>query len=122
MPKETWCRHYNGVGNSKTCKIGVLYESVRDASVRPNRFPCYDPVARDNCSKYEGYTAEEIAADEAQLQTWISNFNAFMQRETEDCPQCHKPVTGLSQVGRCVYARPCGCRVCQGQVPKAWKA
>lgn len=32
------------------------------------------------------------------------------------CPTCHEPVEQKDQVGRCVYARPCGHRMFEGKV------
>lgn len=34
------------------------------------------------------------------------------------CPICHKPAESEDQVGRCVYARPCGHRMFQGKARK----
>lgn len=45
----------------------------------------------------------------------------FETRESEDCQNCGNHVGQLEQVGRCVYARPCGCRIWQGTVPEAWR-
>ncbi len=41
-------------------------------------------------------------------------------REIEDCFLCGKHITRMEKIGRCTYARPCGCRLWQGQVPDAW--
>lgn len=46
---------------------------------------------------------------------------SFETRESEDCPNCGNHVGLLEQIGRCVYARPCGCRIWQGSVPEAWR-
>lgn len=35
--------------------------------------------------------------------------------------QKRNEVETLGQVGRCIYARPCGCRIMQGRVPEVWK-
>ncbi len=45
----------------------------------------------------------------------------FLERRTEQCWTCKGPIAHLDQVGRCVYARPCGCRLWRGEVPKAWR-
>ena len=35
------------------------------------------------------------------------------------CPRCQQPLTGEKQVGPCVYAEPCGCRLWQGQARRS---
>jgi len=122
MANDRWCRYYNGVGNSPTCEKGIAYESVRttDDTGRA-RWPCYDPVVRSCCGSFKGYTPEEIAADEAQVEMFLVKLRALDARETEDCIQCGARVERMEQVGRSVYARPCGCRLWQGRVPDAWK-
>lgn len=55
------------------------------------------------------------------LADYFRNFTAFMKKEHQNCPQCCQHVTSIEQVGRCVYAKPCGCRVYQGKVPEVWQ-
>lgn len=38
--------------------------------------------------------------------------------EGKVCPHCKQPIEKREQVGRCVYARPCGCRLYQGKLKK----
>ena len=45
----------------------------------------------------------------------------FETRESEDCPVCGAHVHSLIQIGVCVYARPCRCRLWQGTIPEAWR-
>ncbi len=116
-----WCRHYNGVGNSDTCRVGVRYEDVVDTSQRPARRPCYVPEVRDRCAAYEDYTPEEIEKRNQVVVAGLIRLAQFVSRESENCPQCGQHIDRVEQVGRCVYARPCGCRVFQGRVPDAWK-
>ena len=116
-----WCRHYNGVGNYPKCNAGVTYEDVKDTSQQPYRWPCYDPDVRHMCASFDGWTQEEIDAQNAAITEFLNKQNAFWLRESEDCPQCGKHVERLEQVGRCAYARPCNCRVAQGRVPVVWK-
>lgn len=51
----------------------------------------------------------------------FTNIISFLERETEDCPHCGKHATGCEQIGRSVYARPCGCRVAQARLHDNWK-
>jgi len=41
----------------------------------------------------------------------------FASAEAGICPICQTPIERKKQVGRCVYAEPCGCRLWQGFVP-----
>jgi hypothetical protein len=52
---------------------------------------------------------------------FLLGITAFEGRETEDCPRCGNHVDSLEEIGRCVYARPCNCRLWQGGVPDVWK-
>ena len=52
---------------------------------------------------------------------YMLSMMSFENRETEDCPACDQHVDKLDKIGRCVYARPCGCRIWQGNIPAAWK-
>jgi len=45
----------------------------------------------------------------------------LMSRESDTCPRCGQTLTGMEQIGRCVYGKPCGCRLWQGEVPEAWR-
>lgn len=58
---------------------------------------------------------------EKALSEFMVKLVAFNKRETDLCIHCGKKVTALQKIGRCVYARPCGCRLWQGTVPDAWK-
>lgn len=117
-----WCRYYSGYGNGPVCKIGVLYESIKEIhEERPiHRFPCFE-VNVNTCEKREYYTDEEWAQHEKALADRLDQFRAFMSREQEYCFHCGRPVTSLQQVGRCVYANPCGCRMWRGKIPDVWK-
>ena len=120
--KTNQCRHFTGMLN-RTCGKCHVYVEVRDDNaIFPNNFPCDGSVA--TCPDYEPRTEEEIAAEEAEVMQiaseMFSRMITFENRETEDCPQCSKHVDKLEQVGRCVYARPCNCRVWQGVVPEKW--
>lgn len=116
---EGWCRHFTGIQH-ETCEQGIKYNEVRIPS-SPARFPCIHDDARGQCAQFVPYTQAEIAAANASVADFLTRMSAFDRRETEDCPHCKQHVTALRQVGRCVYADPCGCRVWQGRIPEAWK-
>lgn len=121
MTKEFRCRHFTGVIHNKTCNAGIAYDSVRDESDRPYKWPCIHPDASTSCASFMPYTPEELAEQNRLVENFLENMAAFEARETEACIQCGKHVDRLDKVGRCVYARPCNCRLWQGAVPDAWK-
>jgi hypothetical protein len=117
----TWCRHYRASANNDTCNAGVDYKTVRvyekdNPLVRKGfgvDMPCWNEALK-NCPLQEWPSAEEQAeemrqAGEAFLK-WITNL------ESNICNECGAPVESEQQVGRCVYARPCGHRLYQGKV------
>lgn len=59
--------------------------------------------------------------DKKLIEAFFARFNKFLTRETEDCPYCGEPVTSCKQVGKAIYADPCGCRIGQGFVPQVWR-
>jgi len=59
--------------------------------------------------------------NEQIIEEFLENLAIFSARETENCIICQLPVKVLKQIGRCVYAYPCGCRLWQGKIPEAWK-
>ena len=119
--KDDWCKHYNGVGNSSTCKVGVAYDTVRDTSQKPFRWCCIHADAKTECALREEYTPEEIAEQQRQIAAVFVRMAAFLDGEGDECPHCGAKIESAEQVGRCVYARPCGCRVVQGKLPERWK-
>lgn len=46
---------------------------------------------------------------------------AQMSGDSKACLHCGADIDSLQQVGRSVYAHPCGCRQYQGIVPAAWQ-
>lgn len=66
-------------------------------------------------------TPEQEAELKVVLQ-FVELLQEVARREHDTCPYCTTPIDILQQVGRSVYARPCGCRLWQGYVPEAWCA
>lgn len=119
------CRHFTGTAE-ETCAKGVNYMSVRDTSGEGMaRFPCLGAgnwrPCNTTCESFELYTKEELDEQDREVAAILLSLMDFEKRVTEDCPHCGKHVDRLDQVGRCVYARPCNCRVWQGRVPQAWR-
>ncbi len=116
-----FCRFYpsGGRADNTHCEANIDMDSVRDASV-PYRYPCFDPSVSHLCPHHAPYTAQERAEQLRGVADVLRQMNAFEARTSEACPHCGAHVTALDQVGKCVYARPCGCRIGQMNVPSAW--
>lgn len=118
------CIHYNGIlgpgmVRHLTCKAGVAYADVTDDQ---RRNPCHstdfngDPCSCTIvCPSAEFLTEEQAKAKEAAARDRLRQ--RFADIEAGICPHHKRPIT-LRQVGRCVYAEPCGCRLYQGTLPK----
>lgn len=106
------CRHFNGVQN-KVCKAGIEYA----AFYRKGSIPCLpDEQGKtpQRCDQFAYKTVEELEEHDRQVaeavSKWLKNFAAGM------CPHCGRKIEQKKQVGRCVYAEPCGCRLYQGKL------
>lgn len=121
MANRRSCRHFTGIQNDK-CEAGVEYTAVR--FVPPQgmyRWPCTDPSLRSMCPLFAEYTDAEIKAFDHELAAVLNKLAAFERGESDACLECGEKVTQMRQVGRCVYAEPCGHRLWQGRIPTAWK-
>ena len=116
-----FCRHFHGMHKDKPCDQGLDPDQFRDRA-KPATLPCHTTERHHECPAFAGYTAEEIAEDDRAIADFIVRLAAQHSGQSDKCVHCEKPIEKLEQVGRCVYARPCGCRQFQGKVPAAWKA
>lgn len=121
-PDEQWrgrmwrCKYFNGIQH-KTCGKGVLYMDVRQSSppTLPAEFPCTSGNGtKTKCLLAEFPSEAEAMAEEAEIQTFIKVFFDDLKRGV--CPHCQTAIEKRQQVGRCVYAEPCGHRLYQGKV------
>lgn len=109
------CTHFNGLMN-KTCKAGVTYDAVkRQGEPMRASLPCFIAGESVPCAERYFPTEEEAKAQEAESEAHIKAY--FEDIHNGICPICKKPIT-KKQVGRCVYADPCGHRLYQGTLPK----
>ena len=110
-----WCKHYRAMAFNDTCEIGIAYESVRANKTPGLPFPC---VSREyhTCPAAVYPTPEECAAHDAEIAAFVTKFATDL--ESDICPHCGQKIEHWKQIGRCVYAEPCGDRLYQGQVPK----
>lgn len=118
---DIFCRHFPPMGiMNDTCKVGINMQSVADPEARPLRLPCNDPSAKHLCARREEYTDEEIADQNRALGEFLKKLDAVAFGLDSECPHCGAHIEAMAQVGKCVYARPCGCRQYQGKVPDKW--
>ncbi len=59
---------------------------------------------------------EEVAEKEREANAVLQEFLDNLANNI--CPHCKTPIAEKRQVGRCVYARPCGHRLYQGKLKK----
>lgn len=106
------CRHFNGLMNDR-CEANIAYKPFKgNMPCLPKYVPTDTPA--NSCPSFELYTEAEIDAQEAAT---VVAFKAYVDNLSNDiCPHCHTPITNKRQVGRCVYADPCGCRLYQGRL------
>ena len=135
MLHEDTCKFFNGSINTH-CEAGVAYRDVTpdpdDIDGSAFRRPCIDWELwnerkgkvwdndgqkqnwerRGHCPKRTVPTAEEVVEDEARCEAVFKEWSENITNNI--CPTHKVPIT-KKQVGRCVYAEPCGCRLYQGK-------
>jgi hypothetical protein len=55
---------------------------------------------------------EEMTKEEKRI---IADFLTRLA-EGKECPHCHTTIERKEQIGRCIYAQPCGHRLYQGKL------
>lgn len=107
------CRHFRGIQYT-TCNAGVQRRTL------PMPIPCL-PAFSDRyettCPLFAFKTDEEIEKREHDFEKWWAEFESNLKANI--CPHCKAPITKKVQVGQCVYAEPCGCRLYQGRLAGA---
>lgn len=56
------CKHFSGIMD-KCCRVGILYEDVRDNNTRPYTFPCFKDSGLHTCPMVEFKTQTEVEAE-----------------------------------------------------------
>ena len=106
------CRHFNGIQNDR-CNVGVPYEQFIVSGL-----PCFKSGGCSHlCPSASFFSHEEVAEQERETNEQVRAFLAEMT-EGKTCIICHALIENRYQVGRCVYANPCGHRQYQGTLPK----
>lgn len=67
-----------------------------------------------------GYTETNKDADDL-VKEYVEWSWAFHEHKVDYCFHCKRKIETVKQVGRCVYAYPCGDRLYQGKIPESWK-
>lgn len=112
--RDDRCVHYDGVIHD-VCRAGVAYAAVRGPSVAGTLpYPCFRGREELPCAARRFPTAEENAVRAADLEAALARWSAALDRD--ECPECGQAIGEYRQVGRCVYADPCGHRLFQGRV------
>lgn len=110
------CRHFNGIYGG-ICEAGIRYESIR-SDFTLKSYPCFKKNnLAERCSSCSFLSEEEVAAEVKRTEEHMAAFLTELA-EGKTCPHCHAPIEKRRQVGRCVYAEPCGHRQYQGRLPK----
>lgn len=120
------CIHNNGVielgpGMKRRthCKAGYEYDAATDDD---KRMACFTHDIHGgpqscgvSCPGATFLTEEEAKEKEEKAHAGVRRY--FEDINAGICPNHKQPIT-MRQVGRCVYADPCGCRLYQGTLPK----
>lgn len=113
MARE-FCKHYQAMSDHDKCKIGIEYKSLQvNRTTDGVGFPCWHEKYK-GCPSAIYPTPEEKAEDDRRLSEWLASFQTKLDNNI--CPHCDQPIGNKQQVGRCVYAYPCGCRLYQGKL------
>lgn len=59
--------------------------------------------------------------DRPFIRQFLQDLMGLSEGTIDTCPHCKQTVENLKQVGRSVYAQPCGHRLYQGFIPPNWK-
>lgn len=117
MLSKDRCKHFTGYQNI-VCEAGVTYRSLVGGPDQGwlRRLPCLLGDGQHDqpiCERFELPTDDEIAADKARVDALVAE---TVRRINEGlCPECGEKPARERQVGRCVYAEPCGHRMYQGR-------
>ena len=112
------CRHFTGLHRTH-CSAAIEYKSLDRKKFRD--LPCIFHDYKHKCKKWAVRTTEDIEEIERSIRDSLEAMASFQNRKTDQCIVCGQPITAMEQVRRCVYAKPCGCRLWQGAIPDAWK-
>jgi hypothetical protein len=107
-----WCKHFNGIHNDR-CRVGIAYHDARF----DKRLPCIksDGCVRP-CASAQFPSEQEVAERAERERNAAARYFELLAKDI--CPTCEQSVEKHQQVGRSVYAEPCGHRLYQGKATK----
>lgn len=111
---KSGCKHFTGIQNDQ-CAAGIAYKQFLYHNY--DKFPCRvrdDGTFTGACTAFEFHTVEEIEQEEKDIAQAIAQWASNLEQGI--CPHCGTRIEHKRQIGRCVYADPCGCRLYQGRV------
>jgi len=124
------CKHFTGL-IYESCKNKIVYNLVRikpeelkdEAPAFQYAYACFKKddkffEAPHPCAFREFYNEEEIDAQDKERLEKLNQY--FKDVENDICPN-HKTPMVQKQIGSCIYAMPCGCRIGQGKLSKNYK-
>lgn len=112
------CKFFTGY-QSIVCEAGIEYRPLVGGLDFGwlTRLPCLSDGRQHDqvtCDKREFPTDEEVAESHHQMQEASRRFTQALADGI--CPHCTTKIEKKRQVGPCVYADPCGCRLYHGRV------
>lgn len=107
-----WCTYFNGV-HHEACRAGIAYKDVQ----LDGRLPCLKDDGGVTLCPFMTFPTEQEAATHAQKEKETAT-HALRLLGSGFCPHCHAKIEREQQVGRSVYAVPCGHRLYQGRARK----
>jgi hypothetical protein len=78
------CKHFTRLHFNKCCALGVDYDTVRDQSASPYRWACFGDGTHIPCALREFPTAEEVAAEEAEIEQCMTRSLTAMKAVAVD--------------------------------------
>jgi hypothetical protein len=103
------CIHYRAMSEHLTCEVGIVY---KDQAPGWLHHACHGG-ADSPCAVGQYKTREDAEADTYALDEYLAG--RFEQLNNNICPTHNIPIT-KQQVGCCVYAKECGCRLYHGKI------
>jgi hypothetical protein len=118
MTKAGWCIYYTGLlgrigenEDERRCKAGMLYADVKGRKETGGvSVPCVPNLdaGLTTCPLYAPRSEEQAAEEMRREMEHMTTHFAVVAAGY--CPHCGKPMR-QEQIGRCVYAKPCGHRL-----------
>lgn len=106
---RAWCKHYRGMSGKTQCEAGVEFASLPNRGTKEftKSCPCFGPDQSGTCEKAEYPTAEEMAAEDREIEERCINLGKARRAIVEhlggpwtkgtpvgageiDCPVCGK--------------------------------